>query len=84
MIMWAAILNSPLVSGIITGVFTLGTGWFAIKVFKLQKTEEKTNAAVSILFEVRNAEDKVAIISEKLHASQAPSDASLWRRSWIK
>jgi hypothetical protein len=41
----------------------------AIWVFKSQKRDEKINAAVSILFEVRNAESKVDIISEKLHSN---------------
>lgn len=54
-------------AGIITGVATLVTGWFAIGVFKMQKRNEKTNASISILFEVRNAEGKIDIISQKLH-----------------
>lgn len=61
-------LNSPLFAGIIAGLATIGTGWFAIKVFKLQKETEKVNAAVAILFEIRNAESKVDIISEKLNS----------------
>lgn len=63
------ILNSPLFAGLIAGFGTLVTGWFAIKVFNLQKSNEKINAAVSILFEIRTAENKIDIISEKLNTN---------------
>jgi hypothetical protein len=62
-------VNSPFFGGLIAGVATLATGLIAIWVFKSQKKDEKTNAAVSILFEVRNAESKVEIISEKLNSN---------------
>jgi hypothetical protein len=61
-------LNSPLVGGIIAGLTTLATGLIAIWVFKSQKNDEKINAAVSILFEVRSAESMADIISEKLNS----------------
>ncbi len=60
-------LNSPFFAGLATIV----TGGIAIIVYLLQKQSEKINAAVSILFEIRNAENKVDIISEKLKSANA-------------
>ncbi len=78
-------VNSPLFGGLVTGLATLATGFFAIKVFKLQKADEKVNAAISILFEVRNAEEKVDIIQDKLNAnSSADLPSVLPRNAWIK
>jgi hypothetical protein len=62
-------INSPFFGGMIAGLTTLATGLIAIWVFKSQKNDEKINAAVSILFEVRNAESKVNIISDKLNSN---------------
>jgi hypothetical protein len=64
-------INSPFFGGVIAGLTTLATGLIAIWVFKSQKKDEKINAAVSILFEVRNAENNVDIISEKLNSNSA-------------
>jgi hypothetical protein len=78
-------IDPIILAGVITGLFTLATGWFAIKVFKLQKSGEKTNAAISILFEVRNAEEKIEVIREKLNSNSSfdlpsvlPTDS--WRK----
>lgn len=51
------------------GIATLATGLIAIFVYLSQKKSEKINAAVSIIFEIRNAESKVNIISEKINSS---------------
>ena len=69
----------------IAGVTTLATGLIAIRVYKNQKEDEKVNAATSILFEIRNAEDQVSIISEKMHSNTTqdlPSvlPANSWRK----
>ncbi len=80
-----AFVNSPLIGGLITGFATLGTGLFAISVFNLQKADEKVNAAISILFEVRNAEEKVDIIQEKLNSgSNIDLPSVLPSNAWIK
>ena len=79
------LINSPLVGGVIAGIFTLATGWFAIRVFKLQKRDEKVNAAISILFEIRDAEDKAKIVSEKLHTDNTSDLPSILpTNSWRK
>ncbi len=81
--MW--FIDSPFFGGLIAGIATLATGWIAIRVFKLQKRDEKVNAAISILFEIRDAEDKVKIISEKLHTNNTNDLPSILpTNSWRK
>ncbi len=58
-------LNSPFFSGLAT----LATGLIAIAVYLWQKQSEKVNAAVSIIFEIRNAETNVDIVSEKINSN---------------
>lgn len=78
-------LYSPLFAGIIAGLATIGTGYFAVKVFWLQKESEKVNAAVAILFEVRNAENKVDLIADKLNSNNTDDLPSVLPiNSWKK
>ncbi len=79
------LIDSPLFAGVLAGASTLGTGWFAIRVFKLQKLDEKVNAAVSILFEIRNAEEKLEILREQLNSENSIDLPSVLPvNSWIK
>lgn len=82
---FTALINSPFVGGLVAGIATLGTGWFAIRVFRLQKQDEKTNSAISILFEIRNAEGKIDVIREKLNSgSTIDLPAVLPMNSWAR
>jgi hypothetical protein len=78
--------NSPLIGGLISGIATLVTGLIAIYVFKLQKKNQEINAATTILLEIRNAENKINEIIERLD-KQSHTDlpsvlpTNSWRRN---
>ena len=64
---------------------TFVVGSLAFYIYAKQKIDEKVNAAVSILFEIRNAEEKIEIIREKLNSSnKIDLPAVLPVNSWIK
>ncbi|SEL62436.1 hypothetical protein SAMN04488505_102704 [Chitinophaga rupis] len=64
---------------------TFVVGCLAIYIYTEQKKDEKTNAAISILFEIRNAEEQVSIILERLNqGGQLDLPAVLQTNSWQK
>lgn len=58
-------------SNFIIALVTLLVGSLAIAIYTKQKTDEKTNAATTVLLEIRNAESKVDTIIDKLDKNNA-------------
>lgn len=79
------LLDPSLLGGIISGLATIATGLLAIFIFKTQKKDEKINAAISILTEIRNAENQIANISEKVNSNNTIDLPSILQtNSWKK
>ena len=74
-------LNSPFFGGLATML----TGYFAVRVYKNQKLDERINAARIITSEIRNAEEGIEAIKQRLETvgfGDFPSVLPLnsWRR----
>jgi len=64
---------------------TFIVGSLAFYIYTKQKADEKVNASISILFEIRNAEEKIEIIREKLNSNNKIDLPSVLPvNSWIK
>lgn len=64
---------------------TFIVGSFALFIYTKQKSDEKSNAATTVLLEIRNAESKISIISEKLYTSNHIDFPSVLQiNSWRK
>lgn len=60
-------------------------GSLALFIYTKQKEDEKTNAALSILFEVRNAEENLEILRGKINSSDTIDLPSVLPvNSWVK